>query len=114
MGISCSWSSSNSRAPSLVSYSSLKTALSGQVCGAYLLSQHSGGRGRAISVSLRPAWFIKRVQGHRETLSQSKTKQNKKNEQGAGEMPQQLTALTALPEVLSSNLSNHMVTHSCL
>jgi hypothetical protein len=30
---------------------------------------------------------------------------------GAGEMAQWLRALTALPEVLSSNPSNHMVTH---
>jgi hypothetical protein len=31
-----------------------------------------------------------------------------------GEMAQQLRALTALPEVLSSNPSNHMVAHSHL
>jgi hypothetical protein len=31
---------------------------------------------------------------------------------GAGEMAQRLRALTALPEVLSSNPSNHMVTHN--
>jgi hypothetical protein len=30
---------------------------------------------------------------------------------GAGEMAHQLRALTALPEVLSSNPSNHMVAH---
>jgi hypothetical protein len=33
---------------------------------------------------------------------------------GAGKMAQQLRALTALPEVLSSNPSNHMVTHNHL
>jgi len=33
---------------------------------------------------------------------------------GAGEMAQQLRALTALPEVLSSIPSNHMVAHSHL
>jgi hypothetical protein len=33
---------------------------------------------------------------------------------GAGEMAEQLRALTALPEVLSSNLSNHMVVHNHL
>jgi hypothetical protein len=33
---------------------------------------------------------------------------------GAGEMAQRLRALTALPEVLSSILSNHMVVHSHL
>jgi hypothetical protein len=33
---------------------------------------------------------------------------------GAGEMAQRLTALTALPEVLSSNPSNHMVEHNHL
>jgi hypothetical protein len=34
--------------------------------------------------------------------------------EGAGEMAQQLRALTALPEVLSSNPSNHMVVHNHL
>jgi hypothetical protein len=39
----------------------------------------------------------------------------KKNETtGAGEMAQQLRALTALPEVLSSISSNHMVAHNHL
>jgi hypothetical protein len=33
---------------------------------------------------------------------------------GAGEMAQQLRALTALPEVLSSIPSSHMVTHNHL
>jgi hypothetical protein len=33
---------------------------------------------------------------------------------GAGEMAQRLRALTALPKVLSSNLSNHMVAHNHL
>jgi hypothetical protein len=33
---------------------------------------------------------------------------------GAGEMAQRLRALTALPEVMSSNPSNHMVAHSHL
>jgi hypothetical protein len=33
---------------------------------------------------------------------------------GAGEMAQQLRALTALPEVPSSNPSNHMVAHNHL
>jgi hypothetical protein len=32
--------------------------------------------------------------------------------QGAGEMAQRLRALTALPEVLSSIPSNHMVAHN--
>jgi hypothetical protein len=32
----------------------------------------------------------------------------------AGEMTQRLRALTALPEVLSSNPSNHMVAHNHL
>jgi hypothetical protein len=34
--------------------------------------------------------------------------------EGAGEMAQRLTALTALPEVLSSIPSNHMVAHNHL
>ena len=33
---------------------------------------------------------------------------------GAGEMAQQVRALTALPKVLSSNPSNHMVAHNHL
>jgi hypothetical protein len=33
---------------------------------------------------------------------------------GAGEMAQRLRALTVLPEVLSSNPSNHMVAHNHL
>ena len=37
-----------------------------------------------------------------------------KNYLGAGEMAQQLRILTALPEVLSSNASNHMVAHNHL
>jgi hypothetical protein len=41
-------------------------------------------------------------------------KKKKKKERRAGEMPQQLRALTALPEVLSSNPSNHMVAHNHL
>jgi hypothetical protein len=38
----------------------------------------------------------------------------KKDDLGAGEMAQQLRALTALLKVLSSNLSNHMVAHNHL
>jgi hypothetical protein len=38
----------------------------------------------------------------------------KKRLKGAGEMAQQLGALAALPEVLSSISSNHMVTHNHL
>jgi hypothetical protein len=40
--------------------------------------------------------------------------QYKKTHGGAGEMAQQLRALTALPEVLSSIPSNHMVAHNHL
>jgi hypothetical protein len=35
-----------------------------------------------------------------------------KSKNGAGEMTQQVRALTALRKVLSSNPSNHMVTHN--
>jgi hypothetical protein len=35
-----------------------------------------------------------------------------KDKPGAGEMAQQIKALTALPKVLSSNPSNHMVVHN--
>jgi hypothetical protein len=38
----------------------------------------------------------------------------KKEEKGAGEIAQWLRALTALPEVLSSIPSNHMVAHNHL
>jgi hypothetical protein len=44
---------------------------------------------------------------YRETLTQEKIR-------GAGEMTQWLRALTALPEVLSSIPSNHMVAHNHL
>jgi hypothetical protein len=37
-----------------------------------------------------------------------------KRDTGAGEMAQRLRAPTALPEVLSSNSSNHMVAHNHL
>jgi hypothetical protein len=37
-----------------------------------------------------------------------------KNNLRAGEMAQQLRALAALPEVLSTNPSNHMVAHNHL
>lgn len=47
----------------------------------------------------------------RETLSR---KTNKKQSGGAGEMAQWLRAMTALPEVLSSIPSNHMVVHNHL
>jgi hypothetical protein len=43
-----------------------------------------------------------------------KRKQAKETEGGAGEMAQRVRALTALPEVLSSNPSNHMVAHNHL
>jgi len=43
-----------------------------------------------------------------------KKKKKKKVLSGAGEMAQRVRALTALPEVLSSNPSNHMVAHSHL
>jgi hypothetical protein len=36
----------------------------------------------------------------------------KKNKQGTGEMAQRVRALTALPKVMSSNPSNHMVAHN--
>jgi hypothetical protein len=40
------------------------------------------------------------------TLKKTKTKTKNKPNPGAGEMTQRLRALTVLPEVLSSNLSN--------
>jgi hypothetical protein len=44
--------------------------------------------------------------------NQTNKKLNLKKGGGAGEMAQQLRALTALPKVLSSNPSNHMVAHN--
>ena len=47
--------------------------------------------------------------------SEKKNQKNKnKNKNGTGEMAQGLRALTALPEVLSSISSNHMVAHNHL
>ena len=37
---------------------------------------------------------------------------NKEPNSGAGEMAQWVRALTALPKILSSNPSNHMVAHN--
>jgi hypothetical protein len=42
------------------------------------------------------------------------TTDHEKAEQGAGEMAQQLRALTAFMKVLNSNPSNHMVAHNHL
>jgi hypothetical protein len=62
------------------------------------------------SLSLRLAWSIDRIPGqpglHRETLPQKRKR--------AREMAQRLRALTALPEVLSSTPSKHMVAHNHL
>jgi hypothetical protein len=66
-------------------------------------------------LSSRPAWSTERVPGqpelHRETLSWKKknsiSRTYIKVEERAGEMAQQLRAPTALPEVMSSNPSNH-------
>jgi hypothetical protein len=44
----------------------------------------------------------------------SKIKHNIRSQREAGEMAQQVKALTALPKVLSSNPSNHMVAHKHL
>jgi hypothetical protein len=46
---------------------------------------------------------------------QYKTRQDDKTREdksGAGEMAQRVRALTALPKVMSSNPSNHMVAHN--
>jgi hypothetical protein len=49
---------------------------------------------------------------HKQT-NKNKTKQTKKKKtRRAGEMAQRLRALAALPEVLSSIPSNHMVAHN--
>jgi hypothetical protein len=46
--------------------------------------------------------------------NKTKTNKTKKKQRGAGEMAQSLRALTALPKVLSSNPSNHMVAYNHL
>ena len=46
------------------------------------------------------------------TTKEYKKRDVKNVKAGAGEMAQQLRALTALPKVLSSNPSNHMVAHN--
>jgi hypothetical protein len=50
------------------------------------------------------------ISKHSETLLLNV--QARKTTPGAGEMAQWLTALTALPKVLSSNPSNHMMAHN--
>jgi len=47
-------------------------------------------------------------------VNQNHKKKFKNVSVGAGEMAQRLRALTVLPEVLSSNPSNHMVAHNHL
>ena len=64
-------------------------------------------------LSSRPAWSTKWVAGqpglYRETLSQKNKNKNKQKQ-----MAQWLKALTALPMLLSSIPSNHMVAHNHL
>ena len=75
--------------------------------GTQLWSQHPEGRDRQISMSLRPAWSTAWAIQRNPILKIKQT--------GAGEMMAQwLRAPTALPEVLSSILSNHMVAHNHL
>jgi hypothetical protein len=68
----------------------------------------------------KPAWATEQAPGqpglHRETLSRKNPKPTviENVEAGAGEMAQGVRALTALPKVLSSNPSNHMVAHNHL
>jgi hypothetical protein len=47
----------------------------------------------------------------KERKEKKKRKKKKRKKRGAGEMAQRLRAPTALPKVLSSNPSNHMVAH---
>jgi hypothetical protein len=83
-------------------------------------------------VSLKPAWSICQVPGQLDTYDLSLKKRDKQTDIGchlnimgpsrfstgfenrsrAGEMAQWLRALIALPEVLSSIPSNHMVAHN--
>jgi hypothetical protein len=70
-----------------------------------------GGRGRQIS-ELK-ASLVYRVSSRKAKAIQ-RNLLFKKKRGGVGEMAQQLRALTALPEVLSSIPSNHMVAHSHL
>jgi hypothetical protein len=74
-----------------------------------------GGRGRWISEF--KTILVYRVSSRTARATTEKPclwKKKKKNDSRAGEMAQWLRALTALPEVLSSNPSNHMVAHNHL
>jgi hypothetical protein len=73
-----------------------------------LYSQHSGGKGKRISV-------FKASQVYRESSKTARDTQRNpvlKKRKRAGEMAKQVRALTALLKVLSSNPSNHMVAHN--
>jgi hypothetical protein len=48
------------------------------------------------------------------TTTKGRYRQLRVEGEGAGEMAQQLRTLTVLPEVMSSNPSNHMVAHNHL
>ena len=54
------------------------------------------------------------LRGHDRHIRADELPTSKNKANGAGEMAQQLRALTALPEVLSSIPSNHMVAHNHL
>jgi len=54
------------------------------------------------------------IRGNRYFRKMNTEKAMQEAKKRAGEMSQRLRALTALPEVLSSNPSNHMVAHNHL
>jgi hypothetical protein len=54
------------------------------------------------------------ILGNLEQRPVDKRNQNKRYTSGAGEMAQRLRVLTDLPNVLSSNPTNHMVAHNHL
>jgi hypothetical protein len=73
--------------------------------------QH-GDRSRRLGRSTQhPGQPMCYISKYREGLQCNKC-ELKKTQGGAGEMAQWLRALTALPQVLSSNSSNHMVAHN--
>jgi hypothetical protein len=79
--------------------------------GSQQQKEHSPSRGQdrqanRINYSLRPPPISASAEGSPQS--------NQEDPSGTGEMAQRLRALTALPKVLSSKPSNHMVAHNHL
>jgi hypothetical protein len=70
-----------------------------------------GGRGRQIS-EFQARLVYKVSSRTARAIQRNPVKKKSKDTCGAGEMAQQVRALTALLKVLNSNPSNHMVAHN--